>query len=407
MDDAEETKEVPSEEATDAPAAEADAAKPAAKPSKAAAAGGGRTTKMAKMKLQLAVGSPAAKRESKMLHKTFRTGAGPGAKPEGEEAVPEKKVQHKRHAGNTSFPTDARGVLNPNSDFRRQWDMTGFLMLIFVALVTPFEIAFVGGDRLDALKLVNWVVNLYFLFDLFLNFNTGYFNYKDGLWVTRRDSIAAQYMKSWCARPPPPPRTANRARALGIALGFSESLSDSRTSHARARANFPFSLVRRFWIDLISVVPYDEILWLMTYNERQAADDDALDDGTAGDNGELAAGSGGGGGSDDSGASELAGLLKLVRLARLLKLMRVLRANRIMQRWATRISLSFGMQARRVSGRTQGRDEAQTPLRLSRSLRIADVHQVPCRDHHPRALVRRRRRRRPPRCPSLARLDRG
>ena len=157
----------------------------------------------------------------------------------------------------------------------------------------------------------------------------------------------------------------------------------------------------RFWIDLISVVPYDEILWLMTYNDRRASDDDdaALDD-------ELAA-DGSGGGGDDSSASELAGLLKLVRLARLLKLMRVLRANRIMQRWATRISLSFGMQARRVSGRTQGRDEAQTPLRLSRSLRIADVHQVPCRDHHPRALVRRRRRRRPPRCPSLARLDRG
>ena len=94
----------------------------------------------------------------------------------------------------------------------------------------------------------------------------------------------------------------------------------------------------RFWIDLISVVPYDEILWLMTYNDRRASDDDdaALDD-------ELAA-DGSGGGGDDSSVSELAGLLKLVRLARLLKLMRVLRANRIMQRWATRISLSFGMQ---------------------------------------------------------------
>ena len=229
MDDAEETKEVPAAEAADAPAAEADASKPAAKASKAAAAaGGGRTTKMAKMKLQLAVGSPAAKRESKMLNKTFRTGAGPGAKPEGEEASPEKKVQHKRHAGNTSFPTDARGVLNPNSDFRRQWDMIGFLMLIFVALVTPFEIAFVGGDRLDVLKLINWVVNLYFLFDLFLNFNTGYFDYKNGLWVTRRDLIAAQYIKSWC-------------EALSLSFGISRILprlfSLTRAARACARTN--------------------------------------------------------------------------------------------------------------------------------------------------------------------------
>ena len=236
------------------------------------------------MNLKLAVGNQGEKkRESKMLNKTFRTGAGPGAKPEGEEASPEKKVQHKRHAGNTSFPTDARGVLNPNSDFRRQWDMIGFLMLIFVALVTPFEIAFVGGDRPDVLKLINWVVNLYFLFDLFLNFNTGYFDYKNGLWVTRRDLIAAQYIKSWC-------------EALSLSSGISRILprlfSLARGARVRAHKRSPQVLDRP-----TSVVPYDEILWLATYNDRRASDDDdaALDD-------ELAA-DGSGGGGDDSSAS--------------------------------------------------------------------------------------------------------
>ena len=226
MGDAEDTKEGPAEEATGDAAAEADASDSAQ--AKASPSKGGRTTKMA-MNLKLAVGNQGEKkRESKMLNKTFRTGAGPGAKPEGEEALPEKKVQHKRHAGNTSFPTDARGVLNPNSDFRRQWDMIGFLMLIFVALVTPFEIAFVGGDRLDVLKLINWVVNLYFLFDLFLNFNTGYFDYKNGLWVTRRDLIAAQYIKSWC-------------EALSLSFGISRILprlfSLTRAARACARTN--------------------------------------------------------------------------------------------------------------------------------------------------------------------------
>ena len=84
-------------------------------------------------------------------------------------------------------------------------------------------LAFVGGDRLDVLKLINCVVNLYFLFDLFLNFNTGYFDYKNGLWVTRRDLIAAQYIKSWC-------------EALSLSFGISRILPRlfSLTRAARA-----------------------------------------------------------------------------------------------------------------------------------------------------------------------------
>ena len=47
-----------------------------------------------------------------------------------------------------------------------------------------------------------------------------------------------------------------------------------------------------------------------------------------------------------SGSNEAGNLavLRLVRLARLLKLMRVFKANRLLQRWATHVSLSFATQ---------------------------------------------------------------
>ena len=74
------------------------------------------------MKLQLAVTQTPAKRESKMLKSSFRTGTGlkrENSKVE-EKDSPAKQQVHKRHAGNTSFPPDAakRGVLNPNSEVR-------------------------------------------------------------------------------------------------------------------------------------------------------------------------------------------------------------------------------------------------------------------------------------------------
>ena len=274
-----------------------------------------------------------------MLHKTFRTGAGPGAKPEGERRSGRRRCSTSATRA-TRRSRRTRAASSTPTGLRRQWDMTGFLMLIFVALVTPFEIAFVGGDRLDALKLVNWVATC-------TSSSTSSSTSTRATSTTRtgwgdaprldRGAVHEELVRGRRRRREPrtaralseSPRFRNRSRILGRLT--------------RARANFPFSLVRRFWIDLISVVPYDEILWLMTYNERRRP---TTTRSTTGPRATTA-------------SSRRArrrrrqrrqrrerarGLLKLVR-PRGCSLMRVLRANRIMQRWATRISLSFCMQA--------------------------------------------------------------
>ena len=89
-----------------------------------------------------------------------------------------------------TFPSHARGVLNPNSERRRMWDVLMFVLLLFAATVTPFEIAFVKHAQLDALFFLNRIVDLCFIADLCANFFTGYFNVELGVWVTSKRAIA-------------------------------------------------------------------------------------------------------------------------------------------------------------------------------------------------------------------------
>lgn len=46
-----------------------------------------------------------------------------------------------------------------------------------------------------------WVLNksidVLFFFDMLFNFNTGYFNFKVGLWVIGRRKIVSNYLRSW------------------------------------------------------------------------------------------------------------------------------------------------------------------------------------------------------------------
>ena len=65
-----------------------------------------------------------------------------------------------------------------------------FVLLLFAATVTPFEIAFVKHAQLDALFFLNRIVDLCFIADLCANFFTGYFNVELGVWVTSKRAIA-------------------------------------------------------------------------------------------------------------------------------------------------------------------------------------------------------------------------
>ena len=56
----------------------------------------------------------------------------------------------------------------PNSGLMKRWDPLVMFLLVFVALVTPVEIAF--ELKSDALEGLNWGITFAFMFDMCLQF---------------------------------------------------------------------------------------------------------------------------------------------------------------------------------------------------------------------------------------------
>lgn len=94
------------------------------------------------------------------------------------------------------------GFVEPNSKKMRRWDMAGMIALLFVALVTPFELAFLlphpvnGLDDITVLYVINRVCDVYFLCDIVLTFFIPTRN-KFGKFVYSHRTTAAKYMKGW------------------------------------------------------------------------------------------------------------------------------------------------------------------------------------------------------------------
>lgn len=76
-------------------------------------------------------------------------------------------------------------ALNPMEPWRINWDIGMLFMILFVMLVTPFELTFVSGDRPFThdnvgLFVINRCVDTVFVVDFGLNFVTSYFDVDHG-----------------------------------------------------------------------------------------------------------------------------------------------------------------------------------------------------------------------------------
>ncbi|KAK3255524.1 hypothetical protein CYMTET_35297 [Cymbomonas tetramitiformis] len=87
-------------------------------------------------------------------------------------------------------------VLHPNSGIVRVWDFCLLFLLTFTAFVTPVEVAFIESeDGGTGLFVLNTVIDLCFLFDILLNFFTGYYT-GDEL-VMDAGKIRYHYIRTW------------------------------------------------------------------------------------------------------------------------------------------------------------------------------------------------------------------
>lgn len=153
-----------------------------------------------------------------------------------------------------------RWVINPEVNHSMQyWDVVTILGLAFVAVVTPFEVALLETE-VDFMFVLNRLIDVIFAVDLVLQFFVAYrmkTRYGHRL-ETRMKQIARHYLTTW------------------------------------------------FFVDFLSLIPYDMLGLLLQSDELQRAR-----------------------------------TLRITKLLRLIKLARVLRASRIFQRWETTLHINY------------------------------------------------------------------
>ena len=100
--------------------------------------------------------------------------------------------------------------MDPLQRWRLKWDILMMLMICFVMIVTPFELAFVSAvgwsknytpfpNKYTGLFITNWTVNLLFIVDIVFNFLTAVYDPQLNKWLLRFDQIALHYARGWMA----------------------------------------------------------------------------------------------------------------------------------------------------------------------------------------------------------------
>ena len=97
---------------------------------------------------------------------------------------------------------DTAHVLDFESEFNRNWDVLTAVMLVFVAIVTPFELGFLETEVRTAggifLFTLNRIVDFVFFLDIIVSCSTAYVD-KRGTKIFSRFMIMKNYAKSWMA----------------------------------------------------------------------------------------------------------------------------------------------------------------------------------------------------------------
>ena len=86
-------------------------------------------------------------------------------------------------------------VLDPRSYAMGNWDLIMFALIIFTAVVTPFEVGFIRLSPYSSpLFIFNRIVDCLFAIDVCLNLNLMFFDELEGRWVANRRRIAERYL---------------------------------------------------------------------------------------------------------------------------------------------------------------------------------------------------------------------
>ena len=87
-------------------------------------------------------------------------------------------------------------VIDPDSAFSAHWDMLQVIFLFYVTIFVPLRSCFMfDAEIYSAMWVVDTIVDLYFILDLFLNCITAFDDF--GIRETRHKQIILHYLKTW------------------------------------------------------------------------------------------------------------------------------------------------------------------------------------------------------------------
>ena len=84
----------------------------------------------------------------------------------------------------------------PDSKFKQVWNLIIIALLLYTAIFVPFKIAFIQNDGI-VMKTFEWIVDILFVIDIFINFMSAYEDSITNLIVFDRKKIAMSYVKTW------------------------------------------------------------------------------------------------------------------------------------------------------------------------------------------------------------------
>eukprot|EP01048_Picozoa_sp_COSAG05_P016924 COSAG05_NODE_2242_length_3351_cov_2.034133_1_plen_455_part_00 len=90
---------------------------------------------------------------------------------------------------------DKSNLLSPDSKFRRKWDVTQLICVIYVALVVPYRLGFSVDVEFLSFPFfwIDLIVDIYFIVDIVIALRTAYYN-KVGELVVSKEQIKNNYM---------------------------------------------------------------------------------------------------------------------------------------------------------------------------------------------------------------------
>jgi hypothetical protein len=91
---------------------------------------------------------------------------------------------------------EEQGAIHPAGPFMRRWDMFMMLLLVYTAIITPYEVAFLNL-KVDWLFICNRFVDFAFLVDIGLNFFLAFYDEDAAKLEFGLVNIRKRYLKGW------------------------------------------------------------------------------------------------------------------------------------------------------------------------------------------------------------------